>query len=69
MSAQTAIIFLSAWTLLSIAAGFILGCLIPRSPEPDEHEACAGDPEVLRGVQSQAGAIGHFHTIHEEAFK
>jgi hypothetical protein len=36
----------------------------PASPEPDEHEACAGDPEVLRGVQSQAGAIDHFRTIH-----
>jgi hypothetical protein len=33
----------------------------PASPEPDEHEACAGDPEVLRGV-GQSGMIDHFHT-------
>lgn len=33
----------------------------PASPEPDEHEACAGDPEVLRGV-GQSGMINHFHS-------
>ena len=60
MSAQTAIIALSAWTLLSILSGFILGCLIPRSPEPDEHEACAGDPEILRAVR-EPGVVNHFH--------
>lgn len=32
----------------------------PASPEPDEHEACAGDPEALRAVR-QSGVIDHFH--------
>ena len=32
----------------------------PASPEPDEHEACAGDPEALRAVR-QSGVINHFH--------
>jgi hypothetical protein len=40
----------------------------PASPEPDEHEACHGDPEALRSI-SQSGVICHFHTTHEEISK
>jgi hypothetical protein len=49
-----------AWTLLALAVGLIIGALVPRSPEPDEHEACAGDPEILRAV-GEPGVINHFH--------
>lgn len=32
----------------------------PASPEPDEHEACHGDPELLRAI-GEPGMINHFH--------
>jgi len=34
--------------------------LWPTSPEPDEHEACHGDPEWRRAI-GEPGMIDHFH--------
>jgi len=49
-----------AWTVLGCALALLIARAIPASPEPDEHEACHGDPEALRAVR-QSGVINDFH--------
>jgi len=51
---------LVAWFLLGCIVALLIGRALPASPEPDEHEACHGDPEALRAVR-QSGVIGDFH--------
>lgn len=61
MSAQTIFTVLLGWTLAAIIVGLLFARMLrPTSPEPDEHEACHGDPEALRAVR-QSGVINDFH--------
>ena len=49
------------WTLGSFVLGLLIARAIPRSPEPDEHEACDLDAELDGRVEAQVGAVNDFH--------
>jgi len=60
MSAQAIFAILLGWTVAAFVFGLLFARAIPASPEPDEHEACHGDPEWRRAI-GEPGMIDNFH--------
>lgn len=57
---ETVAVVLLCWTVVGFALALLIARGIPASPEPDEHEACHGDPEWRRAI-GEPGMIDHFH--------